>query len=329
VNLIVVGCGSVGRRHARNLAALTAGDGSVFVHDIDVAAVEAVVAETGATPLAHIDDLRLHGIRGAIVALPNHLHVPVARQLLEQDVSVLVEKPISHTLEGVDEAIALARSRRLVLMTGYNLRHHPNLVQAKRLLDEGAIGRPISGRFYFGYNLALWRPGTDYRLNYGAIAAQGGGVILDVTHEIDLVTWLLGDVAEVACLAGTLTDLDVDTEDVAALLLRMTSGAIVELHLDYADLAYERGFRLVGTGGTLAWDMPSATLAAYRATAGEWETSSVELDFNETYIGELRHFLDAIRGEATAYDDGTQARRTLAVALAAKQSARDRVFVPL
>ena len=329
MNLVVVGCGSVGRRHARNLATLDLGQSKIFVHDTDLAAAEAVAAQTGATPLADLDDLQALGVRGGIVALPNHLHVSVARRLLEQGVAVLVEKPLSHTMEGVDDVIAQARSRGLVLMTGYNLRHHPNLLDAKYLIDEGAIGRLLTARFYFGYNLALWRPGTDYRRNYGAIADQGGGVILDVTHEIDLITWLLGDVAEVACFAGQLTDLELDTEDVAALLLRMKSGAIVDLHLDYADLSYDRGFRIVGTVGSLAWEMPSSTLAVYRDEAGEWETRRVEFDFNETYISELKHFIDVIRGDARPNDDGTQAKHTLEIALAAKQAASDRTVVSL
>lgn len=332
MNFLVVGCGSIGKRHLRNSLALAKSNdnaGKVFAYDSNPEVAAAVANELGVACLPNLDAAAEEKIAGAVVAIPNSLHVPTARRLMEQGVSVMIEKPLSHTLDGVDELIELGRKKKLVLLTGYNLRYHPNLLSAKQKLEEGLIGRVLSARVHFGYNLALWRPHVDYRKNYGAIKAQGGGVILDVIHEINVITWLFGDVAQVACMASKRTDLEIDTEDVASAVLRMKSGAIVQLYLDYADLAYDRGLRVVGDKGSLTWDMPSATLKTYDPVSKTWAEEKAQFDFNETYLGELKHFMDAIRGEVRPSDDGSIARLDLRIALACKESAETGRFVTL
>jgi predicted dehydrogenase len=330
MNLLVAGCGSIGKRHVRNLTTLSKANGrTVYVYDPNPEALRTVVEETGATPLRSLEDLPAKNIEGAIVAVPNHLHIPVACKLLDLGSSVLIEKPMSHTLEGVDDLISLAHRKRKVLLTGYNLRYHPNLLSAKSKIEAGTIGKVLTGRFYFGYNLALWRPHLDYRKNYGSRKAEGGGVVLDVIHEIDYITWLLGDVKRVGALAGKKSQLEIDTEDVAVIVLEMNSGSLIELHLDYVDLAYDRGFRIVGSKGTLAWDMPSICLKSYEGETKSWSEEKLQFDFNETYLSELKHFIGAIEGEYEPSDDGTIGRRGIEICLAIKRSAETGTFVEL
>jgi predicted dehydrogenase len=321
MNFLIVGCGSIGKRHTRNFSSLKQGDEKVYVFDTDRNAAQSFAKEVGAEILDDLDKAGGAGIKGAVICVPNNLHVPLARQLMQQGVGVLVEKPMSHTLDGLDDVIALGRRDGVVLMTGYNLRHHPNLLDAKQILDGNQIGTVKCARFFFGYNLSLWRPAVDYRKNYGAIKAQGGGVILDVIHEINCITWLLGDVAEVSCMMGKLSSLEIDTEDAAAIHLKMKSGAIVELHLDYIDMAYDRGFRIVGENGTVVWDMPAMTLKSYAAATKTWTEMPNKFDFNETYLSEARHFIAALRGTEEPYENGNIGKRDLEIVIAAKESA--------
>lgn len=321
MNFLIVGCGSIGKRHTRNFTSLKQGDDKIFVYDENRRVAEDFSKEVGAEILPNLDEADRTGINGAVICTPNHLHVPIARKLMEQDIGVLVEKPMSHTLAGSNDLIELGRRRGVVLMTGYNLRYHPNLLTAKRLLDANQLGSIKCARVFFGYNLSLWRPTIDYRKNYGAIKAQGGGVILDVIHEIDCITWLLGDVSEVSCMMGKLSSLEIDTEDAASIQLRMKSGAIVELHLDYIDMSYDRGFRMVGENGTLVWDMPAMMLKSYSPETKSWTEMPEKVDFNETYLAEARHFIATLRGTEKPYDDGSVGKRDLEIALAAKESA--------
>jgi predicted dehydrogenase len=321
MNFLIVGCGSIGKRHARNFTSLKQRGEKVYVYDQDQGLLQDFSKEIGAEILTSTDDAGSAGIRGAVICVPNHMHVTLARKLMEQQIGVLVEKPIAHTLVGLDDLIALGRREDVVLMTGYNLRYHRNLVKAKQMLDADQLGSVKCARFFFGYNLSLWRPASDYRKNYGAIKEQGGGVILDVIHEINCITWLMGDVAEVSCMMGKLSSLEIETEDAAAIHLKMKSGAIVELHLDYIDMAYDRGFRIIGENGTIVWDMPAMTLKSYSPETKSWTDMPDKFDFNETYLGEARHFIGSLRGTEKPYEDGGIGKRDLEIALAAKESA--------
>src|SRR5262249_36191013 len=98
------------------------------------------------------------------------------------------------------------------------------------------------------------------------------------------MTWLFGEGARGARFAGKKPDLEIDTEDVAVIILELKSGALIQLHLDYADLAYDRGFRIVGSQGTLVWDMPSMLLRSYDVESKTWHEDRLQFDFNETYL---------------------------------------------
>ena len=150
--------------------------------------------------------------------------------------------------------LELARSKNLVTLVGCNLRFHPGLVAVKRLLEQGVAGRIVAIRAEVGQYLPDWHPGEDYRQGYSARLDLGGGIILDAVHEIDYVRWLLGPVRSVACFAGKLSHLEVETEDTAALLFRFSNGTIGEVHLDYVQRAYSRTCHIIGDEGTIRWD---------------------------------------------------------------------------
>ena len=96
----------------------------------------------------------------------------------------------------------------------------------RELARAGAIGRVVSARLEFGSWLPDWRPSQDYRDGYAVRRASGGGIVLDAIHELDYARWLVGDVHSVACFADRLSSLELETEDVAAVLLRFAGGAI-------------------------------------------------------------------------------------------------------
>src|SRR6185295_18786961 len=117
-------------------------------------------------------------------------------------VPVLVEKPLSASLAGVDGLLERVRSQQVPAFVGYTLRFHPTLVKAKQLLGTGAIGRPLTARFFVGEYLPDFHPWEDYREGYSARSVLGGGVMLTLSHEVDLATWFFGLPEEVFCSAG-------------------------------------------------------------------------------------------------------------------------------
>ncbi len=315
---LVIGGGSIGRRHMGNLLALgqevlaldTREDRCVEIREkLGVQAFADPAAAWAAEPEA------------VFVTTPTSFHVAPALDAARRGCPLFIEKPLAHEMAGLDELLREVRSRSLVTLVGCNLRFHPGLRRAKELLESGAIGRTLAVRAEFGQYLPDWHPWEDYRKGYSANARLGGGVILDDIHEIDYVRWLAGEVAEVSCHAARTGCLEIDTEDMASLILKFRGGAVGEVHMDYLQRVYSRTCHIIGSEGTLRWDAASG-VRLWRKAAGAWEDFPLPEGWNPNvmYLDELRHFLDCLEGAARSCQDVFEARRVLDVAMAAKRS---------
>jgi predicted dehydrogenase len=151
-------------------------------------------------------------------------------------------------------------------------------------------------------------------------------VLLELSHEIDYVRWLIGEVREVSARVGHLSDLETDVEDLAEIILEFESGAIGSIHLDMVQRTPVRTCRLIGSEGTLLWDGIANHSSWYSSDSRSWTDlcHAGTLDRNEMYIAELRHFLECVRGLATPTVSGEDGRRVLQIALAARRSSIDR-----
>lgn len=319
--VLVMGCGSIGTRHLRNLKAL--GVPELIAYDVDRVRAERVGLEHGVRSAWNLDDLK--SVDAAFICTSTRLHLTAAAQALDLGAHLFIEKPISDTLEGIDELLERAHTLKRKIMVGFNLRNHPCLKRVKTLLNESQIGRVAGARLQFGQYLPDWHPWEDYRRGYSANKRLGGGVILDRVHEIDYIRWLLGDFNAVTCLAGKLSGLEIDTEDYAEILLRCDRGPIVEIHLDYIQRVYSSSCQIVGEGGTIFWDYMARSVRCFSAESGEWREwpEPRGFDINQTYLEEAQTFFDVLSGRQTAPVDGEDGRRILQIALAAKQSAEE------
>lgn len=328
VSVLVVGGGSIGRRHIGNLRGL--GVQTIGLFDPNPTRRQGLESEHLVTSFGTLEEALETQAPGAVlVCTPPHLHVEIATRALESGAHVFIEKPISHTLDGVDDLIAMAERQGRVLQVGYNWRFNAGLHQVKAIVDSGILGRVMWARAETGQYLPDWRPQVDYRTNYTAQRAMGGGIILDGSHELDYITWLLGDVTQVYCAAGSLSDLEVDVEDTASIILNFASGCIGEVHLDFVQRARARNCKIVGTEGTVIWDHIAGSLATFNAKDDRWVVLSLDSDINAMYVAEIQAFLTCIETSGQPVVDAQSARNVLGVALAALTSARDSVAVPL
>jgi predicted dehydrogenase len=178
---------------------------------------------------------------------------------------------------------------------------------------------------HVGSYLPDWRPGSDYRENYAAHEETGGGCIFDCIHEIDLARWYLGEVQELLCMAAHTGSLEIETEDVAALLCRHVNGAISEIHLDYIGRTYERGCHIAGERGSLFWDFNGKQVRWFDADKREWTTfpQSDDWELNDMYVAEMRHFLACVESRRETELPISEAVAVMHIAFAAKGSARE------
>jgi len=185
LSVLIVGCGSIGKRHARVLASLGVGD--IRACDLLADQREALRAQVPATQLYESFEAGLAGKPDVVlIGTPPSLHVTQAMQAIRAGCHVLCEKPLSDSTEGVDELAALAESEHKLVMVALCFRYHDGLVRARQALDEGRIGRLVSVRAMVGEHLPDVRP--DYR---SLFSAQRGGAF-DLMHEIDLAIWYAG-----------------------------------------------------------------------------------------------------------------------------------------
>jgi predicted dehydrogenase len=267
----------------------------------------------------------------ALVTAPTKMHVPIALAAAEVGCHLFLEKPISDVHDGpLDQLLDVVERKKLVTLVGCNLRFHPGLAAARRVLDSGRLGRLVSIRAEFGAYLPDWHPWEDYRQGYSARANLGGGVVLDAIHELDYVRWLMGDVEYVAALVGKLSGLSIDTEDTASILLRFKSGIFGEVHLDYVQRTYTRACTIVGDGGTLSWDFANAGgIRVFDGATKSWDDAAgpAGWDTNQMYVDEMKHFLACVAGSEKPEQDVVEATRVLDIALAAKLSSERNSFV--
>jgi predicted dehydrogenase len=327
MRFLIIGCGSIGERHIRNLQNLSAGE--ILVHDVDTERISYVEKTYQVKAYTNLDKALSNQIDALVLCIPPNLHIPLALKGIEHNAHLFIEKPLSHNLEGVDTVLEQAKTKGLVISVGYNLRFHPGLRLVKQFLNEGRIGKVLSAIVEWGQYLPDWHPWQDYREMYTAKKIMGGGIILDGSHELDYIRWLIGEVRDVCCFAGKISSLEVDTEDTAEIILKFDSGAMAGVHLDFIQRAYSRSCKLIGEDGIIVWDLPEDKVYIFSAKLGCWDEIKVKADYNDTYVEEMRHFINCIKGDETPIVSGDTAKRVLEIALAAKESAEFHTAITL
>ena len=320
---LVVGCGSIGKRHLQNLKALGVGELGVVESDDELR--QRAAGELGVAAFAQLSEGLSWSPDFVVIATPTFLHVQQALEAASRGCALFIEKPLSHTSAGIAELSDAVVQRGLVSMVGCNMRFHPGPRKVKELLEKGRLGRILCARIHAGSYLPAWRPGTDYRSNYAASEETGGGCILDCIHEIDLARWYLGEVVDVLCAAGHLSSLEIATEDVAVLVSRHSSGALSEIHLDYVQRTYERGCQIAGEAGSVFWDFRDKRVRWYDAASDNWTTFEQpgSWQLNQMYLDEMRHFLDCVRAHKPTVLPVPEAAAVMQIVFAAKTSARE------
>jgi predicted dehydrogenase len=326
---LVIGCGSIGRRHIRNLISLNAGD--IIVYDINRERLTDVAKEYNVKKYNRIDDALSQKPDVAFICTPTSLHVSHALSSAESSCHLFIEKPLSDSMDGVNELIKIVTKKQLVNLVGCNMRFHPGIATMKQLIDMKSIGRMICARVQAGQYLPDNHPWEDYRQTYSARRCLGGGIILDGIHEIDYITWFLGEVKRVSCFTGKLSSLEIDTEDTAEILLRFKEGSIAEVHLDYIQRTYSRSCQIIGEEGTIFWDFNGKQVRMYNVKSGKWQIfcQKPDYDINEMYIEEIKHFIQCINEGKRTVQDINSAKKVMGIALAAKRASQEETVISM
>lgn len=320
LKILIAGFGSIGRRHWQNLVSLGFRD-FVFYRTGHGTVDDALIREWPS--YTNLADALACGPELAVVANPTSLHVQTALQALEANCHLLIEKPLSHSLESCDQLAELAVTRRRTVLIGCQLRFHPLLRRLRQDIIAGRLGEVFGARAEWGEYLPAWHPWEDYRQSYSSRDDLGGGVILTLIHPIDYLQWLFGKVTQVQAITRSLDYLATPAgEDSADLLLQFGSRVVAQAHLDYHQRPPVHALKVWGEQGRAICDFQAGTLEwtdVQGATASESTPAGFER--NTLFIDEMKHFLSCAQGKEEPLIPLRDGISALEVALAAKHRA--------
>ena len=330
MQFVIAGLGSIGRRHLRNLVALGERDIILYRTHHSTLADDELVGFDVETVLEEALSRKPDAV---IISNPTALHLDVAIPAARAGCHLLLEKPISHSMERLDELDdAIAEGRGQVLV-GFQFRFHPGLIKAAELIRHGAIGRLLSARATYGEYLPEMHPWEDYRGSYSARQELGGGVILTLCHPLDYLRWIVGEVTGVWAFVCRINNFEIQVEDTAEIGLQFLNGALGSVNLNYNQRPSSHYLEIVGVEGTLRWDNETGAVSIFQAQEsessdvkpGQWELYSVPDGFerNDMFLAEMTHFLEVIRGQAIPACSLYDGRKALELALAAHESGRN------
>lgn len=326
---LVIGSGSIARRHIANLKLVFP---NAEVGCIAASGRALVPEECGADRVFVSLDEALATWKPvfAIVASPSPWHLAQVRQLVAAGVPSIIEKPLANDFSLAVEEVDALRPYADRLEVGYNLRYLPSAQEMKRLLDTGVLGRIHSVLIDVGQYLPDWRPQSDYRLNVSARRELGGGVLLELSHELDYLTWLFGRFEQVYCVTGESGNLDIDVEDRVDAILSREDGLAAVVHMDFLQRAVNRTCKVIGENGTLRWNIATNSVSLLEPGKQEAVLFADEAyDRNAMYISELERFALVASGTLpplVSLEDGLYVLRLVD---AMKASARERKAVSI
>ena len=317
---MVVGCGSIGTRHIVNLKNMQAG--VITAYDSDDRLMNKAKSDHGVETSTSLEAALESAPDVVVVATPTDTHVPIALQAVDRGCHLFVEKPLSHDLGGVADVVKSVKTKDLVNMVGCNFLFHPGPNRIKKWLDDSVIGEIISSRIHCGSYLPGWRPWQDYRHSYSA-STESGGAVLDVIHEIDLATWLLGDACHKASLTLPASSIGLETDGISEILLKHGSGAISSVHLNFIQRNYQRSILVIGSEGTLQWEFDGldGECRYYGADGGIVEQVSQPAGWtmNDMYVDEMQYFRGCVSSGRQTFNDVASAELTLRIAVEARR----------
>ena len=323
MKILIAGLGSIGRRHLRNFQTLNAGECVLLRTRRSTLPDDELAGLLTEHNLA--EALQKHKPDIVVVSNPTSLHLDVAIPAAETGCHLLLEKPISRTMDRVSTLADIVKQQDVKVLVGFQFRFHPGLRHIKQLLDDDAIGPVISVHVHWGEYLPAWHPWEDYRIGYAARSDLGGGVLLTLCHPFDYLRWLIGEVKAVSAMTAQEGGLDIEVEDTANVMLRFANGALGTVHLDYVQRPPTHTLQITGQRGRILWDNADGAVHWYQTGTETWETAEMAPDFdrNTLFIQEVQHLLNCVENETEPcvnLADGIAAQK---IVLAAKESSTE------
>lgn len=289
--IAIVGLGSIGRRHLRILKKLSPTTDVILVRSGNGGEwpEEALAKRT----FRSVEEAINEGVDAAIIASPAPDHLNSALEFIESYIPVLIEKPLSHNMNNVAELHNIQKDNSVPVLIGYVLRYSKSLQYFHELVMSGKVGKPLFANIECGSYLPDWRPEQDYKETASAKHQLGGGVLLELSHELDYANWLFGPFVNIKANLRNSGSLGIEVEDIAQMLLTTAAGYTVTINLDFCRRNKSRSCTFFGADGTIFWDGIHNTVTFQPAT-GKVEKKRFNIQRDAMFRSQLKHFISCI-----------------------------------
>ncbi|GIU45909.1 Gfo/Idh/MocA family protein [Shewanella colwelliana] len=315
----VIGLGNIARRHRQNLKLLFP-KASIVAMSASGRSVNEPI-DFADLVLSDMSELIESSPELVIIASPSPFHEAHASALIKKNIPVLIEKPLASEPESAQRILELIKQYSSHVEIGYCLRHLSSAVIIKQLISKNFIGEIYNCSATVGQYLPDWRPNKHYTTCVSAQESLGGGALLELSHELDYLHWLLGPLKLNYAQLRSTKELELEVEEIADLVLTSQKGAVCYIHMDFIQKQAQRECTFIGSKGRLHWNLITNTVTHHNDEGTEIVYSQPEWDKNQMYLNMVTAFICRIQGEECSHSTLEDAYKTIALIAKIKQKA--------
>ena len=317
----VFGSGSIGLRHLTNLIKLKKELKISSIFSYDTKNKKNFLGES--KKFVFTQDLKkaAKNCDVAFICVPTHLHNQTINKILKHtNCHFYIEKPLSSEIKDCLKTLEKIKKIKKKVGVGYMLVNHPVILKVQSLIKQKAIGKIIFARAECGFYLPNWHPWEDYRKFYMAHKKQGGGVLLDTSHEINYLQRLFGKVKSIQGIVGKFSNLEITSDDLALSILKFKNNIVGHVHLDLLQFEKSRSFKIIGTNGVIEGSLATNKIKIYNNNKKKAVEKKLNYNFNNIYFTQLRQFWSLIKNKNSNLCTGDEAYHTMQIIEGIKKS---------
>ena len=320
MKFLIVGLGSIGKRHILNLK-------RNGIKNSNISGVDPRIDRINETKKIHdiekcyknLNEIKNFHFDAAIICSPTSLHISQAIILANNKVNIFIEKPLNHNLNKVDTFKKIVKKNKLKVLITYPFRFSRHGMKLKEVVKENKLGKVLFFRGQFSEYLPDWHPYEDYRKFYMAKKELGGGSILDQSHLIDMCHFLFGEAKEIlGCFNSRVSNLKVNTDDIVNMIIKFKNGIVGNIHQDMIGRSHKKNIEIICENGSILWNVYSLSVEIYNAKLKKTKKFSYGKNHNLMYESQTKHMLEILSRKVKpkiSLEDGIHTMKIISAAI--------------
>ena len=330
--ILVIGYGSIGRRHIFNILKNTNFKIIVIskrnkIIKNDFKQIPQNILDNRLEISDSLEKSFLQNPKIAFISNETSKHISVGIKLAKKGIDIFIEKPLSNSLNDIKEFEKIIINKKLISMVGCNFRFFPPFKEIKKLVDKKIMGQIYSIQLENNSYLPDWHPYENYEKGYAANKNLGGGVTLTQIHELDYLCWIFGLPIEVTTIMDKISTLKIDVDDISESIIKFANSSIAKIHLDFIQRPFYKSCKIIGSKGIISWNSDENKIKLFDSKKQKWNEHKILNNYklsskkiNQMYVDELLYFLNCVKKRNQPMNNLSEAKTILNVALSMRKS---------